>query len=105
MAETRQPEPARRARSHRVVAPLLVLLGALCILLSTVSVWIRDAALDTEAELLAEIARQRRYELYEQGLRWEDTRRFGTALTTVPTIPFLPIPQQECNANPQRICD
>ena len=64
-----------------------------------------DAALDTEAELLAEIARQRRYELYEQGLRWEDTRRFGTALTTVPTIDFLPIPQQECNANPLRICD
>ena len=64
-----------------------------------------DAALDTEAELLAEIARQRRYELYEQGLRWEDTRRFGTALTTVPTIAFLPIPQQECNANPQRVCE
>ena len=64
-----------------------------------------DAALDTEAELLAEIARQRRYELYEQGLRWEDTRRFGTALTTVPTIDYLPIPQQECNANPLPICE
>jgi len=48
MAETREPEPARRARSHRVVVLLLVLLGALCILVSTVSVWIRDAALDTD---------------------------------------------------------
>ncbi len=64
-----------------------------------------DAALDTEAELLAEIARQRRYELYMQGLRWEDTRRFGTALTTTPTIDFLPIPTRECNSNPQNICD
>lgn len=63
-----------------------------------------DAALDTQAELLAEIARQRRYELYAQGLRWEDTRRFGTALTTVPVIDFLPIPQQECNANPLDFC-
>ena len=63
-----------------------------------------DLLLDTEAELLAEIARQRRYELYEQGLRWEDVRRFGTALTTVPVIDFLPIPQQECNANPSRPC-
>lgn len=64
-----------------------------------------DLLMDTEVELLAEIARQRRYELYMQGLRWEDTRRFGTALTTVPTIPFLPIPAQECNANPQRVCN
>jgi hypothetical protein len=60
--------------------------------------------LDTEAELLAEIARQRRYELYEQGLRWEDTRRFGTALTTVPTLEFLPIPEQECDVNPANPC-
>jgi hypothetical protein len=61
-------------------------------------------SLDTEAELLAEIARQRRYELYEQGMRWEDTRRFGTALTTVPTITWLPIPQQECDVNPANPC-
>ncbi|MEX2110809.1 MAG: RagB/SusD family nutrient uptake outer membrane protein [Gemmatimonadaceae bacterium] len=58
----------------------------------------------TQAEILAEIARQRRYELYEQGLRWEDTRRFGTALTTTPTLPFLPIPQQECDVNPANPC-
>lgn len=58
----------------------------------------------TQAQMLAEIATQRRYELYEQGLRWEDTRRFGTAVTTTPTQPFLPIPQQECNANPANPC-
>ena len=57
-------------------------------------------ALDTEDELLNEIAYQRRYELYEQGLRWEDTRRLGTARTTTPTFPFLPLPRQECVTNP-----
>lgn len=61
-------------------------------------------ALDTEAELLAEIARQRRYELYMQGLRWEDTRRFGTALTTVPTFEYLPLPNTECATNPAAGC-
>ena len=60
--------------------------------------------LATQADILAEIARQRRYELYEQGLRWEDTRRFGTAVTTVPTQPWLPIPQQECDVNPANPC-
>lgn len=58
----------------------------------------------TQAQILAEIAKQRRYELYEQGLRWEDTRRFGTAVTTVPTQPWLPIPQQECDVNPANPC-
>lgn len=62
------------------------------------------SALDTQEELLAEIAKQRRYELFEQGLRWEDTRRFGTALTTTPTVQFLPIPQQECLTNTSRPC-
>jgi hypothetical protein len=60
--------------------------------------------LATQAEILAEIARQRRYELYEQGMRWEDTRRFGTAVTVVPTITWLPIPQQECDVNPANPC-
>lgn len=57
-------------------------------------------ALDSEAELLDAIAYERRYELYEQGLRWEDTRRLGTARTTTPTFPFLPLPRQECVTNP-----
>lgn len=60
--------------------------------------------LDTEAELLAQIAYERRYELYMQGLRWEDVRRLGTALTTTPTMTFLPIPQQECDSNPSQPC-
>lgn len=58
----------------------------------------------TQAEILAEIARQRRYELYEQGLRWEDTRRFGAAVTTTPTFTWLPLPQRECDANPANPC-
>jgi starch-binding outer membrane protein, SusD/RagB family len=60
--------------------------------------------LDTPAELLAEIARQRRYELYMQGLRWEDTRRLGTAVTTTPVFTWLPIPRGECLTNPSAGC-
>jgi len=64
-----------------------------------------DAAtqLATEAQLLAEIARQRRYELFMQGLRWEDTRRLGTAITTTPTFTWLPTPTQECRGNPNAV--
>lgn len=62
------------------------------------------ANLDSEDELLDQIAYERRYELYMQGLRWEDTRRLGTARTTVPTLEFLPIPNQECLANPSSPC-
>lgn len=63
-----------------------------------------SSALDSEAELLAQIAYERRYELYMQGLRWEDSRRFGTALTTTPTFDYLPIPQTECLTNPNAGC-
>jgi hypothetical protein len=62
------------------------------------------SALDTEAELLSQIAYERRYELFLQGLRWEDTRRLGVARTTTPTFPFLPLPQQECTVNPNANC-
>ena len=60
--------------------------------------------LDTPAKLFAQIAYERRYELFEQGLRWEDTRRLGVAVTTTPTLPFLPTPLQECTANPAAGC-
>src|SRR5256885_11622834 len=60
--------------------------------------------LDTPAKLFAQIAYERRYELVEQGLRWEDNRRLGEALTTTPTFPFLPIPRVECTANPSHPC-
>lgn len=62
------------------------------------------SALDSESELLGQIAYERRYELYMQGLRWEDTRRFGTAITTTPVFQFLPLPQQECLVNPNSGC-
>ena len=61
-------------------------------------------ALDTQQEVLAAIAYERRYELFMQGLRWEDTRRFGAALTTKPTFPFLPLPLTECQVNPSSGC-
>ncbi|HEX6059732.1 MAG TPA: RagB/SusD family nutrient uptake outer membrane protein [Gemmatimonadaceae bacterium] len=61
--------------------------------------------LTTEAEFLAQIEYERRYELYMQGMRWEDVRRFGAAVAgEAPTIEFLPIPQQECDANPSDPC-
>jgi hypothetical protein len=48
---TAKPAPAktdRAERPHRILVPVLVVLGALCILVSTVSVWIRDVALDSD---------------------------------------------------------
>jgi hypothetical protein len=61
--------------------------------------------LTTVDEVLAQIEYERRYELYMQGMRYEDVRRFGAAVAgEAPTIEFLPIPQQECDANPARPC-
>ena len=57
-------------------------------------------ALDTEAELLAAIAYERRYELYLQGLRWEDARRLAPAVVIPKWRDFLPLPRQECLTNP-----
>ena len=39
-----------------------------------------DDALDTEAELMAQILYERRYELYAQGVRWEDLRRLADSI-------------------------
>lgn len=63
-----------------------------------------DADLDTEEELLRQIAYERRYELYMQGLRWEDMRRLDPYIDAEPTIEFLPYPQQECTTNPEANC-
>lgn len=60
--------------------------------------------LDTEQELIAQIAYERHYELYNQGLRWEDTRRLGEDVTTTPVADFLPTPAQECDNNPNAGC-
>jgi Short C-terminal domain len=40
--------PGTTESSHRIAATVLVVLGALCILISTISVWIRDIALDSD---------------------------------------------------------
>lgn len=62
------------------------------------------ADLDTEDELLTQIAYERRYELYMQGLRWEDMRRLSDYIEREPTLDFLPLPEQECLANPSAGC-
>lgn len=62
-------------------------------------------AVNTLEEALNEVAYQRRYELYLQGLRWEDTRRFGPAVAgETPSIQFFPLPQGECAYNPGANC-
>jgi hypothetical protein len=60
--------------------------------------------LDTLEEVLAQIAYERRYELFSQGLRWEDLRRLGEFIGREPKTDFLPTPQSECISNPQPSC-
>jgi starch-binding outer membrane protein, SusD/RagB family len=48
--------------------------------------------------VLRQIGYERRYELYMQGLRWEDTRRLP--ITSTVTFQFLPLPAVECRNNP-----
>lgn len=62
-----------------------------------------DAQLPDLATILRQIAYERRYELFMQGLRWEDIRRLGTAASAV-TFTFLPLPAVECRANPNAGC-
>ncbi len=56
--------------------------------------------LDTQAELLAEILKQRGYELYLQNLRWEDLRRFGRPLKYT----WNEYPLSECDLNTNAPC-
>jgi hypothetical protein len=60
--------------------------------------------LDTLDEVLAQIAYERRYELYSQGLRLEDLRRLGQYVGKQPKADFLPMPQGECLSNPNAGC-
>ena len=58
----------------------------------------------TAAAVLAEIYRNRRYELFATGLRWEDTRRLGQIGTGMAGKRcWLPYTIGERNANPQNV--
>ena len=65
---------------------------------------VNAAALDTQDKVLAQIAHERRYELFSQGLRWEDLRRLGQYVAVQPKADFLPMPQAECLSNPNAGC-
>jgi hypothetical protein len=60
--------------------------------------------LNSKDKVLAQIAMERKFELFSQGLRWEDLRRLGTLVGVQPKVPFLPMPQGECNTNPNAGC-
>lgn len=62
------------------------------------------AQLPTQAAILRQIAYERRYELYMQGLRWEDLRRLGQFAGRQPKASFLPLPESECQTNPNAGC-
>jgi starch-binding outer membrane protein, SusD/RagB family len=58
----------------------------------------------TAAELRAEIYRNRRFELFATGLRWEDLRRQGVVGATMTAKRcWLPYPVGERNANPENV--
>lgn len=54
----------------------------------------------TQQAMLDEILRQRRYELYLQGVRWSDLRRFGQPVKYT----FMPVPTIECDRNQLAPC-
>jgi starch-binding outer membrane protein, SusD/RagB family len=57
-----------------------------------------SATLPTQAAVLDEIYRQRRYALFLTGTRWADERRFGRLAEA--RIAYLPYPAQETVSNP-----
>lgn len=56
----------------------------------------------TQQQVLDEILRQRRYELYLQAVRWSDFRRFGVPLPS--GYMWMPIPITECDRNENAPC-
>jgi hypothetical protein len=46
--ERAQERPSGYRRSRRILVPVLIALGALLILISTISIWVRDTVLDTD---------------------------------------------------------
>jgi hypothetical protein len=63
-----------------------------------------EAQLGSLEAVLAQIAHERHYELYMQGTRWEDLRRFDDVVDTEPVVDFFPYPQGECINNPADVC-
>jgi starch-binding outer membrane protein, SusD/RagB family len=63
-----------------------------------------EAQLPDQAAILRQVAYERRYELYMQALRWEDMRRLADVIDRQPSVMWLPIPLQECQANPAVQC-
>ena len=61
-----------------------------------------DAQLPDLDAILRQIAYERRYELFLQGLRWDDVRRLPGQ--TAPTFTYLPLPSGECTNNPLAPC-
>jgi hypothetical protein len=59
-----------------------------------------DEDLPDQASVLNEILRQRRFELFLQGLRFDDLRRFQAQRK----YDFLPLPTSECDRNPSAPC-
>jgi hypothetical protein len=58
----------------------------------------------TAPQLIAEIYRNRRYELFATGLRWEDLRRLGqVGATSIAKRCWLPYPVSERNGNPENV--
>lgn len=53
-----------------------------------------------QQDVLEQIAYERRYELFMQGLRWEDLRRFAGVVDETPSTAWLPLPRRECETNP-----
>lgn len=62
------------------------------------------AELPDLAAVLRQIAYERRYELYSQGLSWEDVRRLGEFSGETLKVDFLPTPESECRNNPNASC-
>jgi hypothetical protein len=58
------------------------------------------AQVPTQEAMLAEILKQRRYELFLQGVRWSDLRRFGQPVKYA----FMPVPTIECDRNQSAPC-
>jgi hypothetical protein len=60
------------------------------------------SSLSTQAQVVAEIYRQRRFELFATGLRWEDVRRLGQVYATSPFAKrcWLLYPNSERSTDP-----